>query len=182
MTIHCYLADGTIWPNPPRPMALLPGSFNPLHIGHRQLAAIVAGRWNCEVHFELSIANVDKPDLPAEEVERRVAQFRGLAPVWVTRAPTFAEKAHLFPGTAFIIGHDTAVRLFDVKYYGHDSGKRDDALAFLRERGCRFVVAGRVDSNGLFRKWEQVNEMLEVIDEREFRVDVSSTELRINSY
>src|SRR5215218_2679474 len=74
--------------SPPR--AVLPGSFNPLHHGHTGLAAVAAARLGVPVAFELSVANVDKPDLDAVEVERRVAQFRDAGPVWVTRAPTFA--------------------------------------------------------------------------------------------
>src|SRR5690349_16379855 len=80
----------------PKPLALLPGSFNPLHRGHTTLAAVAAARLGAPVHFELSITNVDKPDLPIEEVERRVAQFTLVGPVWLTRATTFARKAELF--------------------------------------------------------------------------------------
>ena len=77
----------------PAPRALLPGSFNPLHHGHTQLAAIAAARLGVAVHFELSVANVDKPELPRDEAERRAAQFAGLAPVWLTRAWRTSSRA-----------------------------------------------------------------------------------------
>src|SRR5262249_25256952 len=135
------------------PRALLSGSFNPMHRGHTGLAAVAAARMGVPVHFELSVTNVDKPELPSAEVERRVAQFAGVAPVWVTRAATFIEKVKLFPGVAFVVGWDTAVRVVDPKYYGGDAG-RDAALRVLRECGCRLVVGGRLDAGGAFRVWD----------------------------
>lgn len=163
----------------------MPGSFNPLHAGHRTLAEVVAIRFGIEVHYELSTANVDKPDLPADEVARRVRQFAGVGAVWVTRAARFVEKAELFPGTAFVLGFDTAVRLIDPKYYGSDTG-RDTALDAIRDLGCRVIVGGRVDAAGTFRVWGETrghlparfDELFAVLDEAAFRVDLSSTELR----
>ena len=165
-------------PDGPAPAAVLPGSFNPLHPGHIELAAVAARRLGGAVHFELSAANVDKPDLPPAEVERRVGQFATVGPVWVTRAPTFVEKARLFPGVAFVVGHDTAVRVVDPKYYGGETA-RDAALAELLACGVRFLVGGRVDAGGTFREWVgDRGGLFEVIPEGEFRADVSSTQLR----
>ena len=121
---------------------------------------------------------MDKPDLPAAEVERRVGQFAGVGPVWVTRAATFVEKARLFPGVRFVVGYDTAVRVIDPKYYAGAAG-RDAAVLALWSAGARFLVGGRVDAAGLFRQWgESHGGLFEVIPEGEFRVDVSSTQLR----
>jgi len=85
----------------------LPGSFNPLHRGHRQLLDAAVERFggagadgdHMEGCFELSIGNADKGLLPAEEVRRRVAQFtaEGL-PLILTRAPLFTDKARLLRG------------------------------------------------------------------------------------
>lgn len=162
--------------------AVLPGSFNPLHHGHTGLAAAAGRRLGVPVAFELSVANVDKPDLGAAEVERRVAQFAAVGPVWVTRAATFAEKAELFPGAAFVVGYDTAVRLVDCRYYADDAGRRDAALARIVAAGCRVVVGGRVDAAGVFRTWDAAAglypELFLPLTESDFRTDVSSTALR----
>ena len=61
--------------------------------------------------FELSVTNVDKPALPSAEICRRLRQFTWRTEVWVTRAPTFAEKASVFPGAIFVVGADTAERI-----------------------------------------------------------------------
>lgn len=169
-------------PGHPSPRALLPGSFNPLHHGHVALAHAAAARLGVGVAFELSVRNVDKPDLDAAEVDRRVAQFTDVGPVWVTRAATFAEKAELFPGAAFVVGYDTAARLVDARYYGNDAGLRDAALARLAALGCRVVVGGRLDAAGAFRTWGAAAgpfpELFVALAEADFRTDVSSTALR----
>ena len=137
----------------PKPLALLPGSFHPLHHGHTTLAAVAGARLGVPVHFELSVTNADKPELPREEIEQRVSQFAGVAPVWITRAATFEAKAELFPGAAFVVGWDTAIRVIDPKYYGGEAG-RDAALGKLLDRGCKLVVGGRLDADQVFRVWD----------------------------
>jgi hypothetical protein len=184
-TVHeavCVEPDGAKRGGP-KPPALLPGSFNPLHRGHVALAGAASCRLGVPVHFELSVTNADKAELTPEEVERRVAQFAGLAPVWVTRAPVFERKADLFPGAAFVMGHDTAVRVIDPTYYGGVAG-RDAALRKLLARGCRLVVGGRLDAGGVFRVWDGgglaagFEALFVVLSEADFRADVSSSRLR----
>lgn len=177
-----FVPGGPAAPDPPAPLALLPGSFNPLHHGHVELARAAAARLGVPVAFELSVRNVDKPDLDVAETDRRTAQFAGVGPVWVTRAATFAEKAELFPGTAFVVGYDTAVRLVDPRYYADDAGRRDAVLARVAALGCRVVVGGRLDAAGGFRTWDvgggPLPELFVALAEADFRADVSSTRLR----
>src|SRR5437879_5888957 len=97
----CHEPDGTLRVGEPRPTVLFPGSFNPLHHGHSTLAEVVAERLGLPVAFELSIANVDKPELTLEEVNRRLEQFHGRHAIYVSRAATFRAKAALFPGCMF---------------------------------------------------------------------------------
>lgn len=183
-SVICHEPDGTGRAGGPLPLALLPGSFNPLHHGHLALAAAAERHLGVPVAFELSRANVDKPPLDDAEVARRVAQFHGVGPVWVTAAPTVAEKARLFPGAAFVLGYDTAVRLVDPKYCGGDPLARDAVLAELLAGGCRVVVGGRVDPAGAFRVWDVAavpggfGGLFVPLTEADFRADVSSTALR----
>ena len=162
---------------------ILSGSFNPLHEGHTRLASVSARILDAPVIYEISISNVDKPDLELSEVRRRLSQFAGKADAAVTRVPVFYEKARLFPGSTFIIGFDTMIRLVDPRYYEGSVERMRAALSELRELGCGFLVAGRVE-DGVFRTLDSLSvppeyaDMFRQIPESAFREDVSSTELR----
>ena len=170
------------------PAAVLPGSFNPLHEGHIRLAAVAREMTGMDPVYELAVLNVDKPPLEEEEVLRRVAGIHmagieGRAPVALTRTPTFRLKARIFPGSVFVIGWDTLVRLIDPLYYGDSETDMLTALAEIWAQGCRFLVAGR-QNQGSFRTLEEVpvpqgfQPLFQAIPEEEFRADISSTELR----
>jgi len=170
-----------------RPTAILPGSFNPVHAGHWGLAAVAAELLGRPVAFELSIANVEKTTLARDEVERRRAQFTGRAPLWLTHAPLFGQKARLFPGAVFVIGADTAIRIVAPRFYQHDPQQMEQALHRLREHGCRFLVACRVDSAGRCLTLADialpltVRDLFEAIPPERFRFDICSTEVRARS-
>src|SRR5208283_3192534 len=91
--------------------------------------------------FEISVTNVDKPPLAGKTVRHRLAQFAWKAPVELTRAPTFVEKSRLFPGTIFVVGMDTAERLFGPRYYGDDEARMHAALDEIANAGGSFLVA-----------------------------------------
>jgi hypothetical protein len=180
----CNELDGLVRADAPRPLALMPGAFNPCHLGHWQLAEVAGIQAGGPVAFELSVINVDKPGLTAEEVRQRIAQFTWRAPLWLTRAPTFVEKSALFPGVCFVVGVDTAIRLVQPRYYQDSEERMIESLEAIRARGCRFLVAGRLDASGRFAALEDVaipeqfREMFTPIPETAFRVDLSSTWLR----
>jgi nicotinic acid mononucleotide adenylyltransferase len=167
-------------------VALLPGSFNPLHHGHEELARVASKVSGLEVLFELSVVNVDKPPLTHLEAEQRVAQFAGRWRVLLTRAPRFVEKARLFPRSVFVIGVDTAIRLVQPRYYEDSEASMHAALEEMRELGARFLVAGRA-ADGSFQTLDDAPppapyaSMFESIAESLFRADVSSTDLRSES-
>lgn len=161
---------------------LLPGAFNPLHDGHRQMMAIAEEMTGLTGAYELSVANVDKPFLDYREIEQRLAQFDRA--VWLTRLPTFIEKARQFPDATFIVGLDTVVRIAEPRYYG-GLLMRDEALKELAEYGARYIVFGRT-MNDRFQVLEDVAESLpETLSERctgvpaeRFNNPISSTGVR----
>jgi hypothetical protein len=176
--------DGRMRADAAPPAALVSGSFNPVHHGHFGLAAAAERRLGTPVAFELAVVNADKPPLPPAEVRRRLRQFTWRAPVWLTRAPTFAAKAELFPGAAFVVGCDTAARVVQPRFYGDSEANLAEALIRIRAAGCRFLVAGRESAEGAFRTLADIPvpvgfaDLFAAVSEAEFHVNVSSTELR----
>lgn len=165
-----------------RPRGLIPGSFNPVHEGHRELQRVAQEILGGPVAFELAIVNADKPRLDFHSIDKRRAQFAA-APLVVTRAPLFVDKARLFPDTTFVVGYDTAVRLIDPRFYGQSARQMSAALAELRQLGARFLVAGRLTDAG-FLTFDSIvvpagfDDLFESIPESRFRADISSTGLR----
>lgn len=166
----------------PEACCILPGSFNPLHQAHREMARWSSERYGLPIEFELSITNVDKSTLTSEQVSERLRQFDKDC-VWVTRARTFAEKAQLFPNCTFVIGADTAVRLFDQKYYAN-AADLDAATAAISDRHCRFLVFGRIVGNHFLDATTElvipprIASLFQLVPAVSFRMDLSSSELR----
>jgi hypothetical protein len=181
--ILCVEADGRLRAGAALPGMLLPGSFNPLHEGHRGMAVAAQRLLGRQAAFELSVANVEKPPLAESEVRRRMAQFAWQASLWLSHAPTFLEKSRLFPGAVFVVGVDTAVRIVDPRFYGGSVETMRAALAEIRGHGSRFLVAGRL-AGDRFVELEQVGmpdefrDLFSAIGCEMFRADVSSTQLR----
>ena len=167
---------------PSGPRCLLPGSFNPVHEGHRRMLATGAARLGTGTGaaFELAIVNPDKPPLSHEDAAARLAGFAGDEAVWLTRAPTFPEKARIFPGATFAVGVDTIARIAESRYYGGPEGLAR-AIALLGR--CRFLVFGRRTGTGFATLAsttlpEALRALCDGVTEAEFRADISSTELR----
>lgn len=123
--------------------AVVPGSFNPLHDAHKILYDSISknnlsNRPTVSV-FELSINRKDKEVLTLEELETRLDQFRGYAPVWVTNACYFVEKAGIVSNwirPSFQIGYDTAERLI-----------KDHGIAGVQGISADFIVYKRKIDN-----------------------------------
>jgi hypothetical protein len=170
------------------PHLLLPGSFRPLHEGHLAMAEAAARMTGIPCDFEISLFHPDKPPLDYVAIRSRLGGFRGrTARVYLTDAPTYLEKARVFPGCTFVLGHDTAVRILEPHYYGGVAA-RDAALDELEGLGTRLLVFGRVDSSGRFQDFSPaefehpvagfLERVARPVPEHAFRMDLSSTEVR----
>jgi nicotinic acid mononucleotide adenylyltransferase/nicotinamide mononucleotide (NMN) deamidase PncC len=161
---------------------IFPGSFDPLHDGHRLMVRIAEEIAERPLAYELSIANVDKPSLDYQEIESRASQFRG-QPLWLTRAATFIEKLAIFPSSTFVMGADTFVRLAEPKYYGGSQEAADRAVRTIAENARGLIVFGRA-RDGVFEEPstlpapEPLRRIAYFVSQREFRIDISSTALR----
>ncbi len=162
---------------------LFPGSFNPVHMGHQQMAELAADILGGPIHPEISIQNVDKPGIEFEQLTERVQDASRIGPVVVTQSPRFAQKISLFPGATFVIGADTAIRLDELRYYENDPAKRDDALNQIADLGGRFLVFGR-QIESTFHAAEKLSlskplkSLCQFVPETKFRVDVCSRQIR----
>ncbi|CUE72354.1 Hypothetical protein, putative [Bodo saltans] len=171
---------------------LYPGSFKPLHWGHTELARVagqVMQRYHPEkknvvITYEISASIVGKKDVCEEDFIERISQFTTQGRrVAITAAKLFVEKAEMFPNHGLVVGIDTARRVLDKQYYNNDDSKMIAAMKAIDNFGCYFVVGGRKRDDG----WDDLDDltvppelkhMFKGINRADFRVDISSTEIR----
>tara|TARA_R110000824_G_scaffold400038_1_gene606681 strand:+ start:8220 stop:8750 length:531 start_codon:yes stop_codon:yes gene_type:complete len=161
---------------------ILPGSFNPLHEGHEELAWAANEQTGEEVVFELSSANVHKDVITFNTVSERMKQFYGLYDVIITETTTFLDKAMLFPESTFVVGYDVIHKLFHERDYpSHEA--MIDLLRELRSYGIHFMVAGR-DIDGHFCTLanlvidDEFQNMIIPIEASLYHRELSSTKIR----
>lgn len=175
---------------------LYPGSFNPLHWGHTELAsaAIMASRRLSHnatksrviLTYEISSVIVDKHAVSENEIRARIKQFTSTQRrVALTTARLFIEKAKIFKNHGFVVGIDTARRILDPRFYQNSEESIIAALQEIENNGCYFLVGGRKDP--LSNEWDELSKicipkclerMFVEINSADFRVDISSTQLR----
>ena len=176
---------------------VFPGSFNPLHYGHR--GAVAAATATLCAHgesvpghaYEISAEHPDKGLLRKEDIRTRVEQFVGVAPVIVSRAALYVAKTERYQGSRLLVGTDVMRKILHPKYSGGSMARMNAELERMRARGCRFLVVGRKDdASGAFETAESViRDALPSLEDQTavrdmfipiegFRADVSSSAIR----
>ena len=95
------------------------------------------------------------------------------------------------PQMGFVIGTDTMVRILNPKYYGDSEENMLEAVREMGRAGVHFVVGGRLEQRlgGDSTKFvsgedevkglpKDVQQMFTLVTEEDFRVDISSSEIR----
>ena len=154
---HAALVSSEPDPDPvaERRIAILPGSFNPLHQGHAALAAAaLETNATTEVWLGLARVTVDKEQIAGTLLEDRLVALRHFVQdqprygvllfnrgLYVDQALAAHARWPDLDTLLFLVGYDKIVQIFDPRYYDD----RDAALQKLF-RLASFLVAPRDDA------------------------------------
>jgi len=119
------------------------------------------------------------------EIDKTIKQFKEDKNWVMTNAPSFSQKSEIFKDSTFIIGMDTLLRIFDKRYY-KDAEDMESSLNSFISNNSQFMVFGRkIDGHFMTLNDIQIPENLknhfEFVSETDFRVDLSSSEIKRNA-
>ena len=126
------------------PEFLFSGSRDPGAEAQRKICQYVQSSLGGSVEQEWSLEQVDQRVCGFPAVLDRLFGLLARGPVWLTRQPTLAGKALLFPGATFVVGIETIIQLADPNSYPGPQS-RQQALETIGAAGCRLLVfSGRL--------------------------------------
>ena len=161
---------------------LLPGSFNPIHQGHKDMLKVAESITGLTGAFELTLRNADKPDIDFLSVAERLEKIQD-HDVWLTNLSNFSAKAAAFPGTTFALGTDTLARISELRFYANDEKLREQALQALADLETKFLVFGRLYGED-FITLEDLNlpptlaQLCQGVPVSQYRNDITSSAIR----
>ena len=162
-----------------KPYVILSGSFNPFHIGHNKLLTVAERLSGRNGVLELSVLNVDKSKINGGIIMDRISKIPSNFSILLSRNATFLEKAKSNPGAWFVVGFDTALRLFDKKYHKNV----DKVFEKYVDLNVKFIVGGRKKNKSFLtlnhlKIPKKLQHIFIDIPEKLFREDISSTDIR----
>lgn len=124
--------------------AFYPGTFNPLHDGHR---SIVHNLGTSDACYMVNVDSVHKPEMSIIQILDIAAQFRTERLEWKNGSvlfthgePLFVDKFKKRPEKVFVVGVDTLERMLDPKW-GIDP---DNVLRSIYDNGVYLYVCDRI--------------------------------------
>lgn len=127
---------------------IFPGSFNPLHNGHLQLAKEAYRYTGKRVFLELSVLNPDKPKLDYVTINDRIQGIQKainnnkefLAGFIVSACPLFVDKINHYKKPIFVVGGDTMDRISNGNY---GDLSVESCTTLYRTAGVKFLYGQR---------------------------------------
>ena len=161
--------------------ALMPGAYNPPHVGHFGVAQQVFKQFNKAAVYEITAEPPHKDALTVQQLLQRAKLLQGRDRLFTRKEPFYLDKARAFPGVPLVLGADAVMRIMDPKW-------GLDVYSMLKEFetfGTKLLVVGRMVDGKWISAYDVIQKHKDVIGEhfnvfREVygRWDISSTEIR----
>lgn len=123
---------------------IMPGSFNPLHSGHRAIIKHAEAYTKRTVFLEHCVNSLDKPDSSDRIVDVVAQAWNAGRSIYITDANMFVYKSEVFKKPIFAIGADTFGRIIDPKYRDNSKQSIRNDLNYMRSNGAQFLVYPRI--------------------------------------